>query len=301
MSISNMTNDKQHASQILTSSLSPPFQPIPQSLADTAQAFATATAGSSNPAEYIYSTILAIHELAIAHPSTLDHLLLTYAAAVKLYPATVTNDYGSGSDAGLMQLKWYLIDDVDGFAGAPFPTSIGTVDSKNMSNIHFRHQDPLNEVLETVEKFSRDSSSCILAAAMQARCFSFDIFRPDHGRCAAGTIDAALGKSRGWSKADWIGGCILLRGCAKSLIKMLDESEDADTDDVKSASKGYSEGKSDGQGPKVGNLPVWKVAFAKYLLDDDFGIKVHAAVKFHRSNAMKESFANNRDSSSYAT
>ncbi len=109
---------------------------------------------------------------------------------------------------------------------------------------------------------------------MLARCHSTDIARlisGDYfGDHAAILIDNALDPfhdgSPVWSKADFIANCILLRGCAKSLL----ETIPADSKDDK--------------------LQHWKDGFAAFLhsdaepghtrknRDNDFVVKAHAAV-----------------------
>ncbi|CAD6567537.1 MAG: hypothetical protein ASARMPRED_000885 [Alectoria sarmentosa] len=235
------------------------------------KALARCTVNAEDPDAdvYIWSTILAIKQFATTHPQALDFLLLGYSDATRLYPDTVSNEYGHGPAAGLQQLKWWIIEESDGFQGLLFPTSIGSVHPTDRSNLSFMQSDvneKLDQVLTQINDWRGERTSWIIAAAIQARCFALDIIRVNDGRQIEALIDAGFHRQRNrWSKADFIGACVLLRGCAKSLISQLNAV-------------------AEGQGQSQDRSQAWKEALHTYLVEDvkssgkDFEIKYHAAL-----------------------
>lgn len=214
---------------------------------------------------YIWSTIVAIHVCATAHPSALDAMLLTYHSATKLFAETIENDYGHGPDAGIRQLRWWLVDCSNGFQGVLFPQNIGTEDPTDKSNLNFKVADMrenLAKVLDEVELWKRERTAWIIAAAMQARCLALDIVCVNEGSHIESRIDDGYRfGDRRWSKSDFIGGCVMLRGCAKSLLDLL-------------AKRG-----------KMDKKNIWKSGLEDSLLLDsppsrnDLIMKHHAAVR----------------------
>ncbi len=235
----------------------------------TAQILAThiGNARHPNPAVYIWSTILAIHQYASDNPVAIDFMIRTYAEAAKLLPDTVTNEYGHGPQAGMQQLKWWIVEESDGFQGMQFPGSVGSPHPDDRSNLQFQESElsgvgKLDAVLDKVQEWKSERTSWIVSAAIQARCFALDVVRVNDGRKAEALIDAALERHPRWSKADFIGCCILLRGCARSLLECLSA------------------------GAKKDKTEQWRSKFTEFLIggslnkDDDFVTKVHAAVWF---------------------
>lgn len=226
----------------------------------------TADAKDPSPSVYIWSTILAIHQYARASPQALDFMLLVYASACNQFPDTITNEYGHGPAAGLQQLKWWLIEEADGFQGVVVPPKgIGSADAADRSNLLFKDSDvdhDVDGVLSQIDEWREERTSWIIAAAMQARCFSLDIIRVNDGRQIEALIDSGLNRRQSrWSKADFIGACIMIRGCAKSMIDHLG-----------------SRGKHD-------KLDSWKSTLESYLRHDsesssspDFGVTYNASL-----------------------
>ena len=55
-------------------------------------------------------------------------MLFVYGSACKQFPSTVLNEYGHGQTAELQQLKWWLIEEADGFQGLLMaPECIGSL------------------------------------------------------------------------------------------------------------------------------------------------------------------------------
>ncbi|KAL9066998.1 MAG: hypothetical protein Q9161_007170 [Pseudevernia consocians] len=236
------------------------------SVSATALAQYTAQAKDPSPGVYMWSTILAIHQYASLSPQALDSMLLIYASACKQFPNTASNEYGHGPAAGLQQLKWWLIEEADGFQGVVMPPkNIGSVDAADRSNLLFDHSKvdrDVDRVLSEVEEWREERTSWLIAAAMQARCFSLDIVRVNDGRQIKALIDSGLnrGQSR-WSKANFIGACIMIRGCAKSILDHLGGGEMSD------------------------KLDSWKTALQSFLGSDnnpssstDFEVTYHSSV-----------------------
>ena len=225
-----------------------------------------AEANDPSPGVYIWSTILAIHQLASNCPQSLDFMLRAYEAACNQFPDTVNNEYGHGPAAGLQQLKWWLIEEADGFQGVLLPPrSIGSVEAGDRSNLRFKHSEldkDLDAVLCQIEEWRGARTSWIVAAAMQARCFSLDIIRVNDGSQVEALIDSGLNRGqRRWSKVGFIGSCIMMRGCGRSLLDHL------------------------GSEKKQGKLGSWKSCLESFLQHDeeaspviDFGVTYHASV-----------------------
>ena len=242
-----------------------PDQPDP-SIPAKALAQHIAEANDPSPGVYIWSTILAIHQYASICPQSLDFILLAYESACNQFPDTVTNEYGHGPAAGLQQLKWWLVEEGDGFQGVLLPPrSIGSVEAGDRSNLRFKDSDldrDLDAVLWQIEDWRGARTSWIIAAAMQARCFSLDIIRVNQGSQVEALIESGLNRGqRRWSKVGFIGSCIMMRGCGKSLLDQL------------------------GSEMKQGKLDSWKSCLETYLRHDeeatpgiDFGVTYHASV-----------------------
>lgn len=233
-----------------------------------AKALAQHTSEAKDPSSgvYIWSTILAIHQYAKTSPQAIDLMLLVYDSACKQFPSTVSNEYGHGPAAGLQQLKWWLVEEADGFQGLLMPPKcIGSLETADRSNILFKSSDvdrDLDKTLSQIEEWRGERTSWIIAAAMQSRCFSLNIMRVNDGRQIEALIDSGLNRGKGrWSKADFIGACIMIRGCGKS---MLDRP---------------------GSERKQGKLESWKSALESFLRHDegpsssaDFMVTYHASV-----------------------
>ena len=150
-------------------------------------------------------------------------MLLVYASASEQFPNTVSNEYGQAPPAGLQQFKWWLIEEADGFQGVVIPPKrISCTDPADRSSLLFgssKVDHDVNEVLSQIEEWRKERTSWITAAAMQALCFSLGIIRVNEGRQIKALVESGLnrGQSR-WSKADFIGACLIIRGCAKSIL-----------------------------------------------------------------------------------
>lgn len=233
-----------------------------------AETLAQHTAEAKDPSSgvYIWSTILAIHEYASTCPEALDLTLHVYASACNQFPDTISNEYGHGPTAGLQQLKWWLVEEADGFQGVLMPPQcIGSLDTADRSNILFKSSDvdkDVDGILSEIEEWRKERTSWIAAAAMQSRCFSLDIMRVNDGRQIEALIDSGLNRGRGrWGKADFIGACIMIRGCGKSLFE------------------------HPGNGVAYDKLKSWKSALEAFLRHDekssssvDFVVTYHASV-----------------------
>lgn len=199
--------------------------PSPTAIPTAASALSTFTAAATFPigahGVYIWSILLALTQHVTTHPRSLDLLLRIYASAIATFPPSVSNEYGHGSKAGLQQLKWWIVEESDGFQALLFPADVGTVGEKgDRSEIGFSagEMGDVGRVVEQVQAWRQKRTEWIVAAAVQARCCALEIVVVGEGRQIAALVDAGLNRGQGrWSRADFVGACVLLRGCAKTL------------------------------------------------------------------------------------
>ena len=190
-------------------------------------ALCESTLDSEDSGRYISSTLLALHKFASARPNSIDFLIRVYAAAVDHFPSSIEGEYGTGPTAGEEQLSWWLVDETNLFRETDRTITIEGRDPSDPSNIEFREQDvrhKLNDVLDRIQEWKAERHMLIILAAIQARCFALEIVRIKfpHGYEVESLIDCALERREGqFSLGDFIAGCMLLRGCAKSLTEAL--------------------------------------------------------------------------------
>ena len=216
------------------------------------------------PGVYIWSAIQALKRCAIIHPQALDPMLQTFHEAIKLFPDTVSNEYGHGPAAGEQQLKWWIVEESAGFQGLLFPGNPGKVDPADRSNLIFNESEASEKsqsFISQIQIWKEERTSWIIAAAIQARCCALDIMCVGEGQQIEALIDAGLDYDRrNWGNADLIGACVLLRGCAQTLLKTLSAAG------------------------KVDERARWKKALEKVLAMNkqgagrEFALKYHAAV-----------------------
>jgi len=152
-------------------------------------------------------------------------MLLIFDEATELYSETVSNEYGHGATAGKQQLKWWITEESDGFKGLIFPGNAGRDAENDRSNLDFS-DDEVNEnqggVMAQIQTWREERTSWIIAAAIQTRCCALEIICVNDGRQIEALIDAGFDQdNRRWNESDFIGACVLLRGCARSLLEIL--------------------------------------------------------------------------------
>ena len=241
---------------------------------------------SSDAYGCIYSSIDALQQFACEAPSAIDYGLDVVSQAATKSPESIEHNYGKGRQGVMNILKWYLVEFSTFFQGHVPPFGIGKEttddrDSREGSNLTFQRSEVSNSkpvVLRKLHDFQRARLGIIVLMAMQARCHSKGLARLNRGQHvgdhAVVSINNALdpfhnGTPR-WSKVDFIACCILLRGCAKSLIDALP---------------------TEMRDPTVAK---WVEGFTSFLqsdegttnLDDDFVVKVHAAVSCNATKAL---------------
>ena len=234
----------------------------------TAQALANRAASVSDAETLLFVRYIvrAMQQYASENLQALDFILLAYSEAIKLLPEPFLDKHSTGSDATIAQLKWLLIEEVNGFDGFLLPNSAATIDMEDRSNLKFQYSQVssnLEGVLTQIHDWRFQRKMWLIAAATQSRCFALGILRTKNGKQIENLIDAGLNRKQGrWSKVDMLGACILLRGCAKSLHAEVPTS----------GIKAYA----------------WKASLDKFLLqdeetwDNDFVIKAHTAVRNSR-------------------
>lgn len=100
------------------------------------------------------------------------------------------------------------------------PKEIGHLDPTHQSNLRFGPSDvdrDLSGVLGQMQEWKARRAAWIVAAATQARCFALNIFRDD-GSHVQTLVDTAFKIHERCSQAEFIGCCILLKGCAKLIL-----------------------------------------------------------------------------------
>lgn len=216
---------------------------------------------------FMQCTVQAIHKYASEHPRAIDFMLLAFSEAINRFPESFLNQHshGHGPEATITHLKWLLIDDDSGFDGLLRSDSLGVADTEDCSNLKFQYNQvnmDLSAVLYQIHDWRFQRKRWLIAAAAQSRCFALEILQKRNGEHIESLIDAGLNRrSNQWCKANMIGACILLRGCAKAL------NAGVPTSGIK--------------------LYAWKASLEKFLLqdddtwDNDFVIKTHAAVSYY--------------------
>lgn len=219
---------QQEVSQLLTRAWIDESQsPLP-AIDKAAQSIASSTTQSRDPSPgvCIWSTILAIQDVVTKHPTSIDFVLRIYHKACTLYPASVTNEYGSGEKAGIAQLRWWLLEAADCFNTVTFPNDIGKPSLRDKSALQFSEKELRNarsEVLDRITTWRERRTSLITSMAIMSRCFALNIIRESEGRQAAKSVSLAFERHSHWTEADFVANCILMRGCAKSLIETVED------------------------------------------------------------------------------
>jgi hypothetical protein len=242
---------------------------------------------SSDAYGCIYGSIDALQHFACEAPSAIDYGLDVVSQAAAKLPDSIEHNYGKGAQGVINILKWYLVEFSTFFQGNVPPFGIGKEttddrDSHEGSNITFSRPEVSKSkpvVLRKLYDFQRARLGIIVLLAMQARCHSKGLAclnRGEHvGDHAVVLIRNALnplheGTPR-WSKVDFIACCILLRGCAKSLIGVLPTELRDST--VANWNEGFTAFLHSDEGTKN--------------LDDDFVVKIHAAVRCNASGGTQ--------------
>ena len=251
---------------------------------DAAQELYENISKSSNAYGCIYLSIFAMKAFLCQQPSALDFGLDVFRTAAARLPQSVEHNYGKGPKGAENILKFFFVDLSTFFQDMIPPEKLGKTDTVEGSNIVFQHEeivDAREDVLKKIQDWQYAKLEIIVLLAMLGRCHSKNYARLNRGEHigdhATILINNVLQRhSEGtpkWSKSDFVGCCILLRACASSLIATLP----ADSRDVTVAN--------------------WKKEFTTFLHsdaggsneDDDFAVKVNAAVSLRIENPKKVS------------
>jgi hypothetical protein len=260
------------------------------SVETASQALKTVIVGAQDAGNCIYECIEALHQFGCEHPPAIDLALSIFQRAIALLPSTLETTYGKGSGAGTSQLIWWLIEESMSFQGDVEPRDVGvetvdepasserSLDTIDGSNVNFGDKDirsNLSLVLTKLMNFKKERLALIVSLALQARCHALDVARLNRGDHAGdhamhlirNALDPLHQGTPRWSKVDFIACCILLRGCARSLLQTI-PGDHGDT-----------------------TLQSWRDGLVAFINNDngtqwnqqniDFAIKAHAAVSFH--------------------
>ncbi len=228
-----------------------------------ALAYGVEKATEPGPEVYILCIIQALKHYVSDQPHALDFLLLAFDQAAKLFPDTIVNEYGRGPSAGIQRMHSWLVDESKGFQGIRSPDNLGSLSITDSANLCFHLTDVtanLDKVLDQIQDWKRQRTSCIITAAMYTRSFALGLMRVEDGRQIESLINAGLVRTQSrWSVAGLISACLLLRGCAKALLE---------GDTVEIARE---------------KLTTLRRALEEFIVGDgEFGVKAHATVSLPR-------------------
>lgn len=133
-------------------------------------AFSTSRAKDPAPSTYIWSSILAIHQFATSNPEAIDFVVRAFTEAIKLFPDSVSNEYGNGPSAGFKELRWWLIDEANCFNSVEPSNPAGTLDPNDKSNIIFREEevdDRLDAVLGQIQEWRVERTKRVISWLLQ--------------------------------------------------------------------------------------------------------------------------------------
>lgn len=213
-----------------------------------ALAYGVEKATEPGPEVYVLCIIQALQHYASDNPHALDFLLLAFDQAAKLFPDTIVNEYGRGPSAGIQRMHSWLVDESKDFQEINLCFHLTDVTAN------------LDKVLDQIQDWKHQRTSCIITAAMYTRSFSLGLMRVEDGRQIESLINAGLVRTQSrWSVADLISACLLLRGCAKALLE---------GDTVEIARE---------------KLTALRRALEEFIVGDgEFGVKAHAMVSLLR-------------------
>ena len=237
--------------------------------------FVSTTASPQDIKETPRLTVTAIIDFISEHPRALDFVFKAYDEAAKLLATKETNATNSLSRVCLFLVQDWLMKTATGFQGQPCPEGPGHLDIADRSNLHFRCPElstNLDGVLARIHDFAKQRQAWIIGAAVYARCLSLDLMQTQDGTQALSLIQAGLDRRRhNWCKADMVGACILLRGCAKTLTGGLS---------VEDAHSAFNWWKSTLESHLLQGSETW---------DNDFVVKSHASVGTTSSTWLRAS------------
>jgi hypothetical protein len=245
---------------------------------DAARRLRSLIVGSNDAEGCIYSSIDALRYFFREEPLAMDFGLDIFRKAAAELPQSVEHGYGKGPAGAENILKWYLVEFSTFFQGNVPPQNLGKEDNEKPgasdgSNVMFNQSDINNArsaVLQKLEDWQKERLDIIVMLAVLGRCHSKSFARLTRGEQvgdhALVSINNALDRQKPgtplWAKADFIGCCVLLRACAKSLIEVLPPAmRDSTLEKWKDGLVSFLH--SDGGGSNV---------------DDDFAVKIHAVV-----------------------
>ena len=106
---------------------------------------------------------------------------------------------------------------------------VGEADSADRSMLQFSQDDVESRtdgVLVKMEEWRERRTRFRVSMAIMGRCFALDVWRESEGNQAAGLIGAAFRRHVRWTEADFVGNCILLRACVKTLTGSVEGGEE---------------------------------------------------------------------------
>lgn len=191
---------------------------------------------SEDVEEAVYCAVNALHRFACKAPSALDHALDILGQGLSQLPETPEFSNGKRVDDAFDILKWWFIEWSARFRGSAYSSPADHTkhsksdaeQTKDCTNVYFEASElvgssGLDGVLERVRNLQSARLEFVVAKAMQARSHSKGISHLSCTKFAIPLINNALepstpGQIPIWGKTELVGSCVLLRGCARTLI-----------------------------------------------------------------------------------
>ena len=209
-------------------------------------------------------------------PTAIDFGIDVFRASIREFPDSTQDENGVTSISGEDVLRAFLFDGAQFFQGDHSRDGLGKRDSddpgvSDASNIILSKAevtDDQTDLLHRLQTWQEQRLDIIVLLSWLGRSWSkgyarqqtADLLYPINNAIEAGARQRLYNPR--WSKADFVGACVLIRACAKSLLGALSE-------DSRNATMAY-----------------WKVGFISFLhndnggrnVEEDFVVKLHAAV-----------------------
>jgi hypothetical protein len=137
---------------------------------------------------FLYSTLPAIVDYASQSPASLELMLQAYVHAAKNHSTRVSNGYGTGTEAAIGQLNWWIAEEADLFnPPLQYPQHTGKSPAKDVSNLWFQErevQHRFNDVLDRVQEWRKEHVRWTLMSAAMGRCYALNLVRGNKGKTA---------------------------------------------------------------------------------------------------------------------
>lgn len=231
---------------------------------------------SLNQENCAWGSVYALNVFLRDDPTAIDFGIDVFRAAVREFPESTQDDNGVTLISGEDVLRAFLFDGAQFFQGDASRDYLGKEDLddpgvSDASNVILSKSEVTDNqpaLLYRLQRWQEQRLDIIVLLAWLGRSWSKEFARQQPSNLLYpinNAIEAGARQRRyspHWSKADFVGACVLIRACAKSLLEGLPE-------DKRDATMSY-----------------WKDGFTSFLhnddggrnVEEDFAVKIHAAV-----------------------